>query len=142
MMRRLVKKSGQRGAAAIEFAIILPLLVLLIFGMIEFSVLFYDKAMITNASREGARAGIVFSTLGPLSDDQVHQVVANYCSDHLVSFQPGSVVSTTVTRTGTSSGDRLTVRVEYPYNFLILPNLVTGLTGPLNLSAETIMRME
>jgi len=141
-MRQVVKKRGQQGAAAIEFAIILPLLVLLIFGMIEFSVLFYDKAMITNASREGARAGIVFATPAPISDNEIRQIVATYCSDHLVSFQPGSVVTTSVARTGTSSGDRLTVRVVYPYNFLILPNVVTGLTGTITLSAETIMRME
>ncbi len=50
----------ENGTAAIEFAIILPLLLLLVFGIIEFSLLLYNKAMITNASREGARAGIVF----------------------------------------------------------------------------------
>ena len=50
----------QRGAAAVEFAIIAPLLFTIIFGIIEFSLLFYDKAVITNASREGARFGIVF----------------------------------------------------------------------------------
>ena len=51
---------NQTGASAVEFAIVLPILVLLVFGIIEFSVALYDKAMITNASREGARAAIVF----------------------------------------------------------------------------------
>ena len=50
----------ENGTAAIEFAIILPLLLLLVFGIIEFSLLLYNKAMITNASREGARAGVVY----------------------------------------------------------------------------------
>jgi Flp pilus assembly protein TadG len=50
---------NQQGVAAVEFALILFPLVLLVFGTIEFSTLLYDKAMITNASREGARAGIV-----------------------------------------------------------------------------------
>ena len=44
-----------------EFAIIAPLLFIILFGIIEFGILIYNKAMITNASREGARAGIVFS---------------------------------------------------------------------------------
>ena len=44
----------------VEFAIVLPLLLMLIFGMIEFSVMLYDKAMLTNATREGARFGILF----------------------------------------------------------------------------------
>jgi Flp pilus assembly protein TadG len=54
-----VKLQSYRGASAVEFAIILPILILLVFGIIEFSLALYDKAMITNASREGARAGIV-----------------------------------------------------------------------------------
>ena len=45
----------QRGAAAVEFAIVLPLLLVFVFGIIEFGFLLYDKAVITNASREGAR---------------------------------------------------------------------------------------
>ena len=59
-----MKIREQRGGAAVEFAIVLPVLVLLIFGMIEFSTLLYDKGVITNASREGARAGIVYSPTG------------------------------------------------------------------------------
>ena len=55
MKTRLLK--GNNGASAVEFAVVLPLLVLP-FGIIEFSLALYDKAMITNASREGARAGI------------------------------------------------------------------------------------
>ena len=54
------KITEEKGASAVEFAIILPLLVVFLFGIIEFGIIFYDKAMITNASREGARKGIVF----------------------------------------------------------------------------------
>ena len=54
------KSSSQKGASAVEFALILPLLMLILFGIIEFSLLMYNKAMITNASREGARRGIVY----------------------------------------------------------------------------------
>lgn len=44
-----------RGSAMAEFAIVLPLLILLLFGMIEFGVALYNQAVISNASREGAR---------------------------------------------------------------------------------------
>ena len=47
-------RHNQKGAALIEFAIVLPLLLLLVFGAIEFGLLFYNKQVITNASREGA----------------------------------------------------------------------------------------
>ena len=52
-------KNGERGASAIEFAVILPLLLVVLFGIIEFGFVLYNKAVLTNACREGARAGIV-----------------------------------------------------------------------------------
>ena len=67
IVEKLGKINNQNGAALVEFAIVLPVLLMLIFEMIEFSLLLYDKAMITNASREGARAGsfIHFQRLYP-----------------------------------------------------------------------------
>ena len=57
----MTSRRNQRGASAVEFALILPILICVLFGIVEFGLLMYDKAVITNASREGARAGIVFS---------------------------------------------------------------------------------
>lgn len=45
-----------------EFALVLPVLLLILFGIIEFGLVMFDQAVITNASREGARAGIVLKT--------------------------------------------------------------------------------
>ena len=132
---------NQRGVAAVEFALILFPLVLLVFGTIEFSTLLYDKAMITNASREGARAGIVFSD-PRIPDGDIVNVVSTYCGDHMISLGGDSSVSTTITRAGNASGDTLTVRVSYVYNFLVLPNLMTSLSDGLLLQAETVMRLE
>jgi hypothetical protein len=57
-MKKKVK--DQNGTAIVEFAIVLPILFLFVLGIIEFGALLYDKAVITNASREGARTAIVF----------------------------------------------------------------------------------
>jgi TadE-like protein len=51
--------AGERGAALIELAIILPLLVLLTFGIIEFGIAFNDFISVRNGTREGARLGVV-----------------------------------------------------------------------------------
>lgn len=45
----------ERGAAAVEMAIVLPMLLLVIGGLVDFGRAFYLNAVITNASREGAR---------------------------------------------------------------------------------------
>ncbi len=142
----------QNGAVSVEFAIILPVLLLLTFGIIEFSVALYDKAMITNASREGARAGIVYTfdpnnSSGPNHplDAQITQVVQAYCQNKLLTFNPsGGNVTVNVSRTGTGddAGDSLTVTVGYNYDFLLLPSFVAALAGGINLHATTIMRLE
>ena len=58
-----------------EFAIVMPLLFVILFGIIEFGILLYDKAMITNASREGARAGIVFDSTLRNEDNTINSEV-------------------------------------------------------------------
>ncbi|MGD8892889.1 MAG: pilus assembly protein, partial [Desulfobacterales bacterium] len=58
-MKRKILIEDQNGATVVEFAIILPLLIVFLFGIIEFGLLLYNKQVITNASREGARAGLV-----------------------------------------------------------------------------------
>ncbi len=98
-----------RGTAVVEMAIMLPFLCLLLSGVMEFSILIHDKAVITNASREGARYGIA-AVGGPHSDTQINTWVSNYVEDHLISFQAASSV-TTIVRGGNTPGRDLTVRV-------------------------------
>ncbi len=147
MKKKLLKKN--RGASAVEFAIVLPLLVLLVFGIIEFTFALYDKAMITNASREGARAGIVYRSPA-VSDAEITSVVNNYLGRHLVTLggkrspsgNPVTGANVIVTRTGSSPGGDVKVRVGYTYSFLVLPQFTPGLGQGINLVAETVMRME
>ena len=50
----MVRKK-EEGQAMVEFALVLPLLLVLLFGIIDFGWLFYNKIDVNNASREGAR---------------------------------------------------------------------------------------
>jgi len=144
---------SQRGGSMVEFALILPLLIIILFGIIEFGIIMYDKAIVTNASREGARAGVVLrltstGVVNPLTSTEIETIVNNYLGSHLISFPPQSVVTLPAwdDPTNKSSGSLLTVTVRYQYNWFILPvpTFVPELAGfnPLNLSATTVMRME
>ena len=136
------KHSNQKGSAAVEFALVLPILLVLVFGIVEFSLALYDKAVITNASREGARAGIVFGD-PPLTDGEISSIVSSYCQNRLITFGTPTQVTTIIVREGSgASGDDLTVQVQYQYQFLAIPRFVTGITGGIQLGAQTIMRME
>lgn len=138
---------NQRGTAAIEFAIVLPLLMVFIFGIIEFGLVFYDKAMVTNASREAARAGIVYRD-PPLTVAEMQSVVDSYCGGRLISFGGGPSPTTTVpSGECTNHGDELVVNVAYQYEFLLLPDFLTafftgGIAGSIDISAVTRMRCE
>ena len=155
MKSKLIR--NEKGTSIIEFAIILPLLIILIFGMVEFSVLFYDKAVITNASREGARGGTVYRSdpnieppndpYDPFDCNQIETVVNTYLANHLVTFGGATTASTSCTGPGPSgecggSGDSLTITVTYDYTFLLLPNFLNFLSSPFTLTAVTTMRCE
>ena len=138
---------NETGAAAIEFAILLPLLLVLIFGGIEYGLVMFNQQVITNASREATRAGIVVGA-DSVDDPAIIQIALDYCQDYLVTSEaPAPVPTVTITRAaGTVFGDPLTVTVEYDYQFLVLPNLGSLLGGSystnLPLAAKTTMRYE
>ncbi len=138
MMTKMLDMKGQRGASAIEFAVILPVLVLLLFGIIEFGLLLYNQQVITNASREGARAGIV-ARAPRLSDEEISATVATYCGGRLITFGSPNEPTCQVTRSGVVFGSDLAVDVTYDYGFLVLSNLGFG---SKTLRARTVMKLE
>lgn len=56
MSRMQHRRSGERGAAAVELALVLPILVMIFFGITEFGRGYAAKTAVTSAAREGARA--------------------------------------------------------------------------------------
>jgi Flp pilus assembly protein TadG len=146
MAKKLRANGGQ---AIIEFAFVLPLLCIIVLGIIEFGVLFYDKAVITNASREGARAGIVyrdpdgdgFYNAHPTTD--ITNAVDNYLNGRLITFGATGPSWTTqvLANEAISPGGRVDVQVTYTHRYLVLPNFL-GFGNTINISAETIMRVE
>lgn len=53
-----IKGKGQRGATVVEFAVVVPLLLAVLFGILEFSFLFLQRHYVANAAREGVRIGV------------------------------------------------------------------------------------
>ena len=142
--RRRPKRQRQMqcGAAAVEFALILPILLALLVGGIDASLALYDKAVITNASREGARAGIV--ARNPLlTDEQIRQVVRQYAQSALVSFGASPVQPTVLIQKGSLGGDpTLQVTVSYTFQGIGLGSLFQSLGRPWVLQASTVMVYE
>lgn len=132
----------QRGAAVVEFALILPILLGLLVGGIDASLALYDKAVITNASREGARAGIVARN-PPLTDAQIRQVVNQYAQSALVSLGANPAQPTVTIQKGSLGGDpTLQVTVSYTFEGIGLGSLFQSLGKPWVLQASTEMVYE
>jgi Flp pilus assembly protein TadG len=139
----------EKGASAVEFALVLPVLMLILFGIIEFGFIFYDKAIITNASREGARRGIVYrvdesGTPIGVPADEIASMVSSYGTSYLVSLGSSTAVLPPPTITGNCAipGSSLTVAVNYPYTFLVLPSFAGVLPPGITLTGTTVMRCE
>jgi Flp pilus assembly protein TadG len=143
---------SQRGATAIEFALVLQLVILLIFGTIEFSLFMFNKQVIINATREGARAGIVARPTR-MSNTDITTIVENYSQQHLVTFGTNNPPTVTIKPIDNDLSDGfnpgthrcvlfncdLEVATQYQYSFLVLDNF--GI-GPVNIAAVSRMKME
>ena len=119
----------------VEFAVVAPLFFLLIFGMIEFGRMVMVQQVITNASREGARIGV----LDGASTSDVTTAVSNYLQS--ASIQGATVSVTPNPPSSAGYGAPVTVTVSVTFNQVSwLPSPM--FLGGQSLSAATVMRRE
>jgi Flp pilus assembly protein TadG len=133
---------NQKGASAVEFAIIAPVFISLLFAVVEFGLIIYTKGMLANATREGARYGVVFGT-PKRTVAEIKTVVQNFLNQ--VNLTSTAAVSVTYPDGNNNSGSRLRVDVNYTYHYFVLPSNITKFIGKmsdLNLTASAEMRME
>lgn len=129
-------RSHGRGLAVIEMAFVLPVFLMLAFATITYGLALYNQAVITNASREAARAGIAFRVPAPSHED-ITQTALAYCQEHLITF--GSQVAPEVVieePAGRIPGEPLRVTVSYAYTGLALLKVLSP--GPLAATATMI----
>lgn len=128
-IRRLMRR--QHGQALVEMAIILPLLLMLLFGIIEFGRVFNAQLVMSQASREGARTAAVGS-----SDAEVIDAVRN----------TSVYEDTELTIEITPSGDRergIPVEVTVSYDVDLFAPVITEIASdPFTVSSSTVMRVE
>src|SRR5687768_14343436 len=110
------------GAAAVEFALILPLLILLVFGIVEFGRAYNAKVTLTHAVREGARALAV-------GEDDPAQVVVDAAS-------PLNLLTSQVDVGACDPGDPAEVEADFPFRY----NIPLFGSATISLSAEAVVR--
>lgn len=136
------------GAVAVEFAISLAVFLSLCLGIIEFGYDWYAKHIITQASREGARYGVVYRTKSDGSrlppsqlNPSIQQVVTSYLAN-LISTDTCTV--TVVNNLGYQTGDAgedLIVQVTCQRTWSALGSLLPSLEN-ITLTSQTVMKCE
>jgi len=135
--RRWLK--GSRGQSVVEFALVVPLFLLLVMAIIDFGWAFKTYISETNCAREGARLGAVAPT-----NTSAIQTRATSTANGCVS---GSTATVTCSP-DCKAGSNITVQVKYVYGYVTplgdIFNLFTGGTLPnnINLSSSATMRIE
>jgi Flp pilus assembly protein TadG len=120
----------ERGQAMVEFAVILPIFLVLVFGIIQFGIVFNNYVTLTDATRAGARAGAVARND---ADPNGTATTAVYSSaTDLNSNLHVSVNSTW------QSGSDITVKATYPYSINLLGWVISSGT----LTSTTTERVE
>jgi Flp pilus assembly protein TadG len=132
---------NQRGAALLETAITLPLILLISVAIFEFCRAYQVQQVLTNAAREGARIAV----LPDYTDAQVTSVVRSYMTGGGL-----TPINPTITRNiavGPATASRVTI--NYPFNFMVLNPVArlvrpasTLVSGALMMQASALMRNE
>lgn len=135
MINRNKRKQSRRGAATVEFALIVPVMLIFTFGVIEMSRISMVKEALVQASREGARVGVRPTASVSDVQDRVNEELA------IMDISTATVVITPSTLDEASPGDDITVRITIPISEV---NLVPGFFsfGGMDIVAETTMRRE
>ena len=141
-MRVCAMLARQRGATTVELALVLPLLLLVVDGVMEFSMVMYDKVVITNAARSAARAGIVLRT-PKLDNAAIAALASTYCASYLLSFDANAVpVVRVIQATPVGVQTPLQVTVSYTYTSMLLGSLFSAIGQPLTLSSTAVAHHE
>ena len=150
---RARRKNGEKGQALVEFALLVPIFLLLLFAVVDFGMGFYSWITVTNADREGARLGAVHAPLNVASSPCFGKASLDQCIEDRVRdasdlTNEATKMTVTITNATGNPGQSVVVKVDYDYDLITpLAGLVEFMSGDtigptLNLSSTADMRLE
>ena len=140
MRRKLVEGwRSESGQAVVEFALVIPLLLLLVVGLVEFSRAWSTQQVLTDAAREALRNSVV------ANPDFTYQAMEGLIDQALVraSLDPENA-QVTVEGWKAGTGTPARIRIDYRYEFGFIASLADWATGERSLALSTsfVMRNE
>ena len=138
-------RRNERGAALIEAAITIPIILLIAVGIFEFGRAYQTWQVLTNAAREGARAAVITGS----TDTDVTNRVRNYMKAGALGNYgtAGITIKRDVVLTGADTASQ--IQIDYPFQFMVLNPVVRLIapsdrkTGaPITMKSSVVMRNE
>ncbi len=120
---------NQKGAAAVEFAIILPLLIMLVFGIIQFGIAYNNWISLTHAARHGARIAAVGD----------YESIEDFENQVRQSSPTVEIENITLDIQGNYIGDPVVVTVS---GYVLIIDIPLVDSWPVQLTSEASMRLE
>lgn len=130
-----------RGMATVETVIVLPILLMLLFAVAEFSLVFARWQALSNAAREGARTAVVFRSDCNVAtvEAEVRQRVTDYATSAGITLNSGDIDVQGVCGTP-ATNSRVTVTA--PYQFRVLRGFAKSLSPTITITGTSEMRNE
>lgn len=129
-------RSNQKGQAIVEMALVMPLLIMLLFGIVEFGRVLNTYIVVTNLSREGARIGAVGG-----SDTAIVDFIRNSAATSGFDTSQISVSPSPTSISKRARGSSVMVTVSYPVD-IVAPVIGTIIGDPFIVRSQTTMRVE
>jgi Flp pilus assembly protein TadG len=143
----MAHRTGEDGSAAVEFALVLPILVLLVFAIIDFGRIFFEQSTLSGAAREGVRLVALGNTDGTAIADAIDNAggmsgldVDIEIGDVVTTVETAGVLAADVTLPTCTVGDPVTVIVRTDFSFLTPLPALAEFTGVDTLSGRGVMR--
>nr|WP_321255546.1 TadE/TadG family type IV pilus assembly protein [uncultured Pseudodesulfovibrio sp.] len=128
-MKKNRQTQSKQGLAAIEMAMLFPIFMMLLVGVMDTGRLYWTQSVVRDAAFEGARTAILHES----TTSQIESVV----TEELVSG--GINQSSSVVISARQASQPVEVKVSVPFEFYVIDNLLPSLEGPTNISAAAVM---
>jgi Flp pilus assembly protein TadG len=135
------------GAAAVEFALVLPLLLLLVSAIIDFGRIYFEQSTLSGAAREGVRLVALGKIVGPDIADAVDNAAGMSGLDVdveirsvVTTVETAGVIGVDVTLPACTVGDPVTVIVRSDFSFWTPLPALAQFTGVDTLAGKGVMR--
>jgi hypothetical protein len=150
ILRRIIRHKGKEegGQSLVEFTLVIPIFLLVLFAIVDFGMAFNDWLTVTNSAREGGRLGSVHPSLTEAGSPCFGQGSLEQCIIAKVRQTAGGTIGddlvVTVTNADGDPGESVVVDVSYEYSLMTpLAGLIGMISGnTLTLSSTADMRLE